>query len=70
MSDPSELYISNVPKSSQQTVIIICCVFLTATWLTLFMRIWVRAGVLRNAFGWDDGLMTFTNVSCPKQSRC
>lgn len=57
----ADLYISNIPWSSQQTLIIICCVFLTATWLTLFMRIWVRAGILRN-FGWDDAMMAFTNV--------
>lgn len=58
----ADLYISNVPKSSQQTVIVICCVFLNATWLTIFLRIWVRAGILRN-FGWDDAIMVLTNVS-------
>lgn len=58
----ADLYMASVPQSSQQTVIVICCVFLTATWFTLALRIWVRAGLLRN-FGWDDGIMALTNVS-------
>ena len=57
----SDLYISNVPKSSETTVIVICGVFLSTAWLTLFLRIWVRAGLLRN-FGWDDAAMVVTNV--------
>ena len=57
----ADLYMSNVPKSSQQTVIVICCLFLTVSWITVVLRIWVRAGLLRN-FGWDDATMLLTTV--------
>lgn len=58
----AELYSKNVPKSSEQKVIVICAVFLSVSWATVLLRIWARAGLLRN-FGWDDAAMVFTSVS-------
>lgn len=57
----ADVYISNVTQSSENTLHIACGVFLALTWLIVLLRTWVRAVVLR-AFGWDDGLMIFTNV--------
>lgn len=64
----ADLYISNVPESSKQTLIVICAAFLSIAWVTVFLRIWARAGLLQN-FGWDDAGMVLTNVSCEARHR-
>lgn len=42
-------------------VLAVALIFLCLSWVTVGLRVWVRAGMLRS-FGWDDWTMVLTQL--------
>jgi hypothetical protein len=54
--------IERVPRRHSTSILTVCAVFLGIAWITVVLRLWTRAKIVR-AVGWDDGWMLVAIVS-------
>lgn len=58
----AELTHVNLDDSRSKAILIVTCIFLGISLLSVILRCFVRTRIVR-AFGWDDGVMVLAMVS-------
>ena len=53
---------SDMKFAQNDTILAVACTFLSVAWLTVSLRVWVRASLIKN-FGWDDGFIIMASIS-------
>lgn len=58
---------TNLDDSRSKAILIVTCVFLAISLVSVILRCFVRSRIVR-AFGWDDSVMVLAMVSRPSPS--